>query len=158
MSSPKRLFIVGGTGFLGYHTVMEFFQRGWQVTAFDLPPAQPKGLLPPGVNVVLSDLEKITDSEMIAMLRGYDLLIFAAGMDDRLTPSKPAYPKSIIPTSRFIYASWTWLVRQGGTAPWSLVLISLISTVSGHISAWLSTILTYAAGWNRNRSSHPSPI
>lgn len=32
------VFVVGGTGFLGYHVIQEFLAKGWGVTALGLPP------------------------------------------------------------------------------------------------------------------------
>ena len=37
----KRVFVIGGTGFLGYHAIQEFLANGWEVTALCLPPAPP---------------------------------------------------------------------------------------------------------------------
>ena len=93
MPSKKRVFVVGGTGFLGYYTVQEFLNNGWEVTALGLPPNPPAGLIPASVKVILCDLDHVTDRELLALLHGHDALVFAAGMDDRYTPKKPAYPK-----------------------------------------------------------------
>lgn len=93
MPSNKRVFVVGGTGFLGYHTIQEFLRNGWEATALGLPPAPPADLFPSAVKVVLCDLDASTDEELLSILRGHDSLVYAAGMDDRITPKKPAYPK-----------------------------------------------------------------
>ena len=93
MPKQKRVLIVGGTGFLGFHATREFLKKGWQVTALGLPPAPPAHLFPETVKIVLQDLEKTSSEELIELLRGYDALVFAAGMDDRVTPKKPAYSK-----------------------------------------------------------------
>lgn len=89
----KRAFVVGGTGFLGYHAIQEFLVKGWEVTALGLPPAPPADLFPDTVKVVLHNLGATADEELCALLRGHEALIFAAGLDDRTTPNKPAYPK-----------------------------------------------------------------
>lgn len=39
------------------------------------------------------DLNVISDSELRGLLQGMDSLIFAAGLDDRVVPYAPAYPK-----------------------------------------------------------------
>jgi dihydroflavonol-4-reductase len=93
MPNKKNVFIVGGTGFLGYHAAMEFVKNGWGVTALGLPPAPPPDLLPASVNVVLRNLDEASDETLLALLAGHDALVFAAGLDDRHTPRKPAYPK-----------------------------------------------------------------
>jgi nucleoside-diphosphate-sugar epimerase len=97
----KRVFIVGGTGFLGYHAIQEFLARGWGVTALGLPPAPPvapltssgQRLYPPSVKVVLQPLDSATDEQLLALLSGHEALVYAAGMDDRFISKKPAYPK-----------------------------------------------------------------
>ncbi len=97
----QRVFIVGGTGFLGYHAAQEFLAKGWGVTVLGLPPALPAGpstgsgqvLFPAAVKVVLQNLDAASDEELLTLLRGHEALVFAAGLDDRYTPRKPAYPK-----------------------------------------------------------------
>ena len=93
MDSSRRVIVVGGTGFLGYHAIREFLKNGWGVTAVGLPPAPSPDLFPPTVNVVLKNVEALSDEELLALLSGHDTLVFAAGLDDRVTPKKPAYPK-----------------------------------------------------------------
>lgn len=81
---------MGGTGFLGYHAVLELCERGHRVTvlALELPVA---GLLPEDVDVTLADLDGCTDDELRALLAGQDNLVFAMGADDRVLPDAPAY-------------------------------------------------------------------
>lgn len=93
MDLSKNVILIGGTGFLGYHAILEFIRSGWGVTAVGLPPAPPPGLLPDSVKVVLENLESLSDEGLLKLLHGYDALVFAAGLDDRVTPKKPAYPK-----------------------------------------------------------------
>jgi dihydroflavonol-4-reductase len=89
----RRVFIAGGTGFLGYHAIQEFLAKGWEVTALGLPPAPPADLYPDSVRVVIQPIDSATDDELLSLLRGHEALVFAAGLDDRYTPDKPAYPK-----------------------------------------------------------------
>lgn len=88
----QRAFIVGGTGFLGYHATQEFLKKGWQVTVMGLPPAPPAGLYPEQVKVIIQDIEQLSNEELLGIMQSHDALVFAAGMDDRYTPQKPAYP------------------------------------------------------------------
>jgi dihydroflavonol-4-reductase len=88
----SKVFIVGGTGFLGWHAANEFQRRGYQVTVLSLPPLPAKDLFPPEVKITLADLNTLSDEEIQELLNGQDALIFAAGVDDRNISRKPAYP------------------------------------------------------------------
>ena len=89
----KKAIIIGGTGFLGYHASLELARRGWSVTALGLPTDDVAGLFPPSIRVVLRNVHQTTDDELSGLLSDHTALVFAAGMDDRATPDKPAYPK-----------------------------------------------------------------
>jgi dihydroflavonol-4-reductase len=89
----KRVLIVGGTGFLGYHAAQEFLAKGWEVTVMGLPPAPPAGLFPDTVGMVLQKVDLMPEAELAALLQGHDALVFAAGLDDRHILTKPAYAK-----------------------------------------------------------------
>jgi dihydroflavonol-4-reductase len=93
VSPKKRVFVVGGTGFLGHYAIQEFLDNGWEATALGLPPAPPSNLFSTGVKVITCDLETITDQDLISLLHGHDAIIYAAGLDDRYTPKRPAYPR-----------------------------------------------------------------
>jgi dihydroflavonol-4-reductase len=85
-----KVFIVGATGFLGYHSTLELTGRGHEVSGVSLPSSSP---LPPirGVDVRFQDINAMGDSDVIALLRGHDAVVFAAGADDRTVPPAPAY-------------------------------------------------------------------
>jgi len=87
-----KVLVIGGTGFLGYHATLELMTHGHEVTVVGLPPAPPSGLFPSDVQIHLCDIAQTTDDELISMFRGNDALVFAAGVDDRTTPKRPAYP------------------------------------------------------------------
>lgn len=88
-----RVFIVGGTGFLGWHVSRSCLARGWKVTVLGLPPGPPAGLFPRSVKVRSGNLDDLSDARLCSMLRGHETLVFAAGMDERNTPQRPVYPK-----------------------------------------------------------------
>lgn len=92
-NTMQRVIIVGGTGFLGYHTIQEFLKNGWEATALGLPTAMPENLYPASVKVVLLDIESATDEELLHLLHGHNSLVYATGMDDRYIPKKPCYAK-----------------------------------------------------------------
>ena len=86
-------FVVGSTGFLGYFAVQELLARGHRVRSISLHPASPELNFPSEVELVLGDLNATPDDTLRGMLQGMDGLIFAAGLDDRVVPKAPAYPK-----------------------------------------------------------------
>lgn len=90
-STLNNTIIIGGTGFVGYHTTNELLKRGHRVTvlARNLPADD---LLPPGVRQVQGDLPDMDDATLTELLRGHDGLVYAAGADDRTLPPRPAYP------------------------------------------------------------------
>ncbi len=93
LTPPKRrVIVVGGTGFLGTHAILEFLRQGWEVTALGLPPAPPASRFPTSVRIVLRDLDQTPDTDLLELFVGQDALVFAAGLDDRVTPRRPAYP------------------------------------------------------------------
>jgi dihydroflavonol-4-reductase len=85
-----NVFVLGGTGFIGYHAVRELLRRGHTVTvlALDLPKDD---LLPKEVKYKLANVDNCSDDEIRDMLRGQDALVFAIGADDRVVPPAPAY-------------------------------------------------------------------
>ena len=86
-------FVVGSTGFLGYFAVQELLARGHTVRSISLQPASPELNFPSSVELALGDLNATSDDALRGMLQGMDGLIFAAGLDDRVVPKAPAYPK-----------------------------------------------------------------
>ncbi len=87
-----KVTIIGGTGLLGYHAMRELSKRGHKVSILALPPIPAGGLFPEDVPIHLHDLNQLADVELIDLLRGQDAVVFAAGVDDRVTPKAPAYP------------------------------------------------------------------
>lgn len=87
----QKVFVIGGTGYLGYHLCRELVAKGYLVTALsfdDVPP----GFLPPEVTVVKANINDLSDKELNDLFHGHWGFIFAAGADDRITPKAPAYP------------------------------------------------------------------
>ena len=80
----KRIFIVGGAGFLGYHTSLELVDRGAQVTALAMPGEDVDDSLGSRVDVVRANIDDLTDSQLAEMLTGFDAIVYAAGPDDRV--------------------------------------------------------------------------
>lgn len=87
-----RVMIIGGTGLLGYHATHELIRLGHTVNILALPPMPVPGLFPAEVQIHLHDLNRLSDEDFTTLLRSHDAVVFAAGVDDRVTPIAPAYP------------------------------------------------------------------
>lgn len=87
-----KIVIIGGTGFLGYHAGLEFLRRGHHVTAVGLPPLPLDADYLKQVRLITQNIETAPDAELLEVFNGQDALVFAAGIDDRVNPKKPAYP------------------------------------------------------------------
>lgn len=88
----RKAFIIGGTGYIGYHISKEFVKQGFEVTALSFDEV-PNGFLPDAVKVVKCNVDEKSDDELIEMMKGHDYFVFAAGLDDRYTPKAPSFPK-----------------------------------------------------------------
>jgi nucleoside-diphosphate-sugar epimerase len=113
------VLVVGGTGLLGYHTVLELVERGYEVTSVALPPMPADDLFPAGVHSVLADLTELSDQQVSALLEGKHAVFYAAGADERVTPAAPAarffYENNVLPTQRLAR-----LARAAGVAKFVL--------------------------------------
>jgi dihydroflavonol-4-reductase len=87
-----NVLVIGGTGFIGYPSVLELLRRGHSVTALALRQPSTQQPLPPQVKLILASLDELSNDELRQLLTGFDGLVFAAGADDRVTPRAPAYP------------------------------------------------------------------
>ena len=86
-----KIFVLGGTGFLGYYSVIEFLRHGNEVATFSLPDIQLGEWFPSEVKVEFGDVFKMTDEEIQEIFTGYDAMVYALGPDDRVIPKAPAY-------------------------------------------------------------------
>jgi nucleoside-diphosphate-sugar epimerase len=77
--APKRILVVGGSGFIGSHVLLESISRGWQVCSLSLRKPDPEFCLP-GVDYLAADVidkenlvEQIGDRkfEFVVNLGGY---------------------------------------------------------------------------------------
>ncbi|MFT8394212.1 MAG: NAD(P)-dependent oxidoreductase [Liquorilactobacillus ghanensis] len=102
----SKVFVLGGTGFLGYYTVKELLSRNYQVKTMALPPMPSKNLLPEEVECTLGNIFELSDEQITNLLTDCDSLIYAAGADERTVPKKPAmkffYEANVLPTQRLV--------------------------------------------------------
>lgn len=100
----KKVFVLGGTGFLGYYTVKELLNRGYQVKTMALPPLPTDDLLPEEVELTLGDINQLSDDEILELLSDVYGFMYAAGADERVVPERPAlkffYEANVLPTQR----------------------------------------------------------
>lgn len=100
----KKVFVLGGTGFLGYHTINALLACGYQVKTMALPPMPKDDLLPPHVECQLGDINTYSDHDILELLKDFDSVIYAAGADERVVPPRPAltffYKANVLPTQR----------------------------------------------------------
>ena len=100
----SKVFILGGTGFLGYYTTKELLSRGYQVKTIALPPLPANDLFPEEVEIELGNINEKSDDEIIALLSDCEAFIYGAGADERIIPKKPAlkffYDENVLPTQR----------------------------------------------------------
>lgn len=87
-----NIFIIGGTGFLGYHSALELLRCGHAVTALGLPPLPQDKTFTQNVRLIVKAIEEISNEELYELMCGHDALVFAASVDDRIVPPEPAYP------------------------------------------------------------------
>jgi nucleoside-diphosphate-sugar epimerase len=87
-----NVFLLGGTGFIGYHALQELLKKGHRVTIVALPPLPSEKLFPPDVSIHLANINDVKDAELLELLKGHDSLVHSAGIDDRVVPDAPAYP------------------------------------------------------------------
>jgi len=109
----KKVFVLGGTGFLGYHTVFELLNRDYQVTEISLPPKPAEHLFPSEVISYEGDLTTFTDEQILFLLQDVYAFIYTTGIDERIVPLAPAsvffYQANVLPTQRIAR-----IARQAG--------------------------------------------
>ncbi len=86
-----KIMIVGGTGFLGYHSLLEARRRGYKVNALAIDDVELGDWYPSEVNVGFGDVFVLSEDNLQRHFKGHDSMIYAVGPDDRITPPAPAY-------------------------------------------------------------------
>lgn len=107
----KNVFIVGGTGFLGYYTSLEFLKKGIAVSSASIPDVKLGDWFPKQVNIVSDNLDifKATEEELVEAFKGHDAMVYGVGPDDRFAPPAPAYDffyeKLVVQCSKVVRAA-----------------------------------------------------
>ena len=101
-----KVLMIGGTGLLGSAAAQIFVDRGNEVKTLSLPPLPQGAPLPPEMEIVFQDANKLTDDEMVEMMKGYDMFVFATGVDERVEFPAPVYDAyykyNIAPLERYL--------------------------------------------------------
>lgn len=77
--------------FLGYHCFHEFLKDGYEVVRLSLPPMPAENLFPDFVENLLGDISSYTDDEVLSLMTGCDVVVYAIGADERWLADAPAY-------------------------------------------------------------------
>ncbi|MCM1391824.1 MAG: NAD(P)-dependent oxidoreductase [Faecalibacterium sp.] len=79
-----NVFMIGGTGLLGCEAATCLIKKGHKVTSVALPPLPEGAPIPEEMEIIFGDINKKTDEEIEELLKGQDVFIFAAGVDERV--------------------------------------------------------------------------
>ena len=79
-----NVFMIGGTGLLGCEAAIQLIKHGHKVTSVALPPLPEGAPIPEEMDLIFGDINKKSDEEILEMLKGNDVFIFAAGVDERV--------------------------------------------------------------------------
>ena len=112
----NKVFVLGGTGFLGYYTVQELLKEGIKVKTLSLPPKEDTVIQQnnpladmDGVECLIGNINEMSDDDVIEMLKDCQGFIYAAGADERIQAKIPAkhfyYEANVLPTQRMVRLS-----------------------------------------------------
>ena len=92
----NKVFVLGGTGFLGYHTIKELLHNGIKVKTLSLPLKKDTVIKEDNplegmdnVECLVGNINEMNDQEVIEMLSDCDGFIYAAGADERIQAEIP---------------------------------------------------------------------
>ena len=86
-----KIFMIGGTGLLGCEAAIELIKMGHQVKSVALPPLPQGAPIPKEMELEFKDINKCSDAEVEEMLKGCDVFMYAAGVDERKECPPPVY-------------------------------------------------------------------
>lgn len=91
MAEKSRIFIIGGTGFIGSHTTLLALKEGYEVSILSRSVSEIPGLPVGTVTMHKGDAALLPDEKLEEMFRNHDMLVYAFGADDSYLPAIPAY-------------------------------------------------------------------
>ncbi|HEY9034414.1 MAG TPA: NAD-dependent epimerase/dehydratase family protein [Pseudomonadales bacterium] len=86
-----HVLVIGGTGFIGYHIVKQLQAQGHCVRLLSRHPERARKTFGRDVDYQAGDLNFFRDINFRELFDGIDAIIYAAGSDERQTPSGDPY-------------------------------------------------------------------
>jgi len=86
-----KIFLIGGTGYLGSIAAVEFIKRGHEVKSIALPPVPEGAALPRQMDLEFKNYLTLTDDELRKYFHGCEGFVFASGIDERISGPSPVY-------------------------------------------------------------------
>ena len=110
MKESVKVFVVGGTGFLGYYSCLEFLKKGVSVTTISRGSVELGDWFPKQIEIVKDlDVFDASQEELTEVFEGYDVMVYSVGPDDRVIPEAPAYDffheKLVVQCSKVVKAA-----------------------------------------------------
>lgn len=84
-----NIFMIGGTGLLGCEAAIQLIKKGHKVTSVALPPLPQGAPIPEEMDLEFCNIYEKSDDEILEMLKGNDVFVFAAGVDERVEAPAP---------------------------------------------------------------------
>ncbi len=81
-----RVLVVGGTGYIGYHIVGELIKSGHEVSVLCRNRIKSAAFMPEAAHLIEGDVNRLSIENYVGLLRPFDGLIYAAGVDERSKP------------------------------------------------------------------------
>lgn len=79
-----NIFMIGGTGLLGCEAATDLIKKGHKVTSVALPPLPQGAPIPKEMEIIFGNINEKSDDEILDLLKGNDVFIYAAGVDERV--------------------------------------------------------------------------
>ena len=86
-----KVFMIGGTGLIGSLVAKEMISNGHYVISLALPPIPKNSFIPKEMELILKDFMKMTDEELLYLLKDCESFVFAAGIDERVEGKAPIF-------------------------------------------------------------------
>lgn len=86
-----KVFIIGGTGLLGADAANMLIKKGHEVASIALPPLPEGANIPKEMSLTFANFFEMSDEDVKQMLTGFDAVVFAAGVDERVEFAPPVY-------------------------------------------------------------------